>query len=342
MKAIRLLVVGCNGKIAEIYRQALEKLSGTIDCKVVAGIDVSISTGKWGHRIRHYTDFASFNKASLGIDAILILTPLDTHGVLLKQALAYHVPTLIEKPMMPTAQEANEIFSLYKQAGVPLFAAYHAAYSPAILYMVNEIQKQCIREINIVYEQDFRDFRKPEDWNDYRPGAMLDSLINALSTLSVNGIIKPLGCTNPDVLVRSSYLDIRSSQYETGVDASVIVRLPTLEPKKGIRGRIVHLNIHQKWTSPKNNRIISIETGLGPHIADIHNGTFSSPNTNGFVDATPKGSDIPIQVWEYVNMLREFFSGPCSYPSVKASILPLTIIEAIKAKFFEKSTSRVA
>ena len=58
--------------------------------------------------------------AAVGVDAVVITTPLDTHEALVREAIALGLPVVCDKPFTPDAATARTLVHEAERSGVPL------------------------------------------------------------------------------------------------------------------------------------------------------------------------------------------------------------------------------
>ena len=93
--ALKVLVVGANGSIAETYRNAI--CEGKMEMEPVAAIDPSGQCGNWDLKGRTFRSFEEFVGSGIHADAGLVLTPPQTHVEIAQELLAADMHVLIEK-----------------------------------------------------------------------------------------------------------------------------------------------------------------------------------------------------------------------------------------------------
>ena len=79
------------------------------------------------------TDYQEFLKDK--IDAVIIVTPVNTHYRLAKEALLHDKHVLIEKPMTSSSQEALELIQIAEKRNLVLMAGHTYEYHPAVDFL---------------------------------------------------------------------------------------------------------------------------------------------------------------------------------------------------------------
>lgn len=129
---VRLGVVGC-GSVFEAYMQLAERLECRGQLEKVVGCDVrparrdAVLT-RFGFA-RFTTDYHEVLDAP-DVDLVLILTSMQEHGPITRDALEADKHVLVEKPMSGDLEEAAEIVALSKKSDGYLLPAPHVILSP--------------------------------------------------------------------------------------------------------------------------------------------------------------------------------------------------------------------
>lgn len=99
----KILIVGGMGNMGRRYQAILRYR----DCETLIYDDIDASQGL----LEQYAEECS---------AIIIATPTNTHLKLLRDLLKFKKPTLVEKPIAPSADAVEKIYAEYEAARVPL------------------------------------------------------------------------------------------------------------------------------------------------------------------------------------------------------------------------------
>jgi predicted dehydrogenase len=86
----------------------------------------------------------------VGLDAVIIATPVRTHFALAKAALLAGKHTFIEKPMASSAAECEELIAIARKNGLVLMTGHTFLYSPAVRKIKEIVQKGDIGEIRYI------------------------------------------------------------------------------------------------------------------------------------------------------------------------------------------------
>ena len=101
---------------------------------------------------RAYGDYDALLKDP-DVEAVYIPLPNTLHYEWIKKALQHGKHVLCEKPLVPTAKEAEELYALAKECGVHLMEAFAYLHSPWIAAIKNEVDSGAIGEIRYIESQ---------------------------------------------------------------------------------------------------------------------------------------------------------------------------------------------
>ena len=87
------------------------------------------------------------------VEAVYIPLPNTLHYEWAKKAIQHGKHVLCEKPMTPTAKEAEELFDLAKEKGVHLMEAYAYLHSPWVAAIKQEVESGAIGQIRYIESQ---------------------------------------------------------------------------------------------------------------------------------------------------------------------------------------------
>ena len=74
------------------------------------------------------------------VDAVVIVTPVQTHYKLAREALLHGKHVLVEKPLTANVEEAEELVALAREQGLVLMAGHTFQYNPAVNELRTMIQ----------------------------------------------------------------------------------------------------------------------------------------------------------------------------------------------------------
>ena len=154
MDDLRLGVVGL-GLRASLALEAHRPGAGA---RVTAVCDTDPARHDWarerfGADVETTTDFAELLAPC--VDAVLILTPDDTHRALGEQALAAGVPTFMEKPLATTIEDTDALLSLARKHATRLYVGHNMRHMPVVRTMREVILNGEIGEVQAVWCRHF-------------------------------------------------------------------------------------------------------------------------------------------------------------------------------------------
>lgn len=141
MDRIRVGIVGC-GEVAQIIHlpslyQLADQFEVTALCDVSAQVLNSVGD-HWGVAQR-YPEYRDLIQAS-NVDAVLVANPHVYHTEVTLAAIAAGKHVLVEKPMSISLQEADQVISAQREAGVTVQVGYMRRYAPAFQEACRQVQ----------------------------------------------------------------------------------------------------------------------------------------------------------------------------------------------------------
>lgn len=104
------------------------------EAKLVAVCDLkeerSASAEEWG--VPFYTDFRRMLD-EVKPDGVVAAVSNDQHAAVATECLRRGIPTLLEKPIAPTLEEADQIIAAGRESGTPLLIGHHRRFSAFVL-----------------------------------------------------------------------------------------------------------------------------------------------------------------------------------------------------------------
>ena len=157
-KTLRTAVIGAGA----ISLEHLPFLSTSHRCELAAIVDLSpvsaeIATRKFGGV--PYTDVDEMLDRERP-DIVHVLTPPHTHGFLVSKSLAAGAHVLCEKPMSPTAEEAEKLLAEAAAAGRHLIENHNYRFNDEVLALreiIDEGRIGAVREVDIRMALPIRD-----------------------------------------------------------------------------------------------------------------------------------------------------------------------------------------
>ncbi len=105
------------------------------------------------HRTIHTTNHFEDLLQSGDVDAVVIATPVSTHGQLARQALLAGKHVLVEKPLAATSREAGDLVTLAATHNRVLAVGHTFLYSPAVLMLRDLVTSGEIGEVYYAHSQ---------------------------------------------------------------------------------------------------------------------------------------------------------------------------------------------
>ena len=126
--------------------------------QVVAACDTDPASLDWararfGTDILTTSDFTELLAAQL--DAVMVLTPDDTHIDFGVRALASGVPTLIEKPLAITTDDCDRLLRTAHRHGTRLYVGHNMRHMPVVQTMRSLIQDGAIGTVEAIWCRHF-------------------------------------------------------------------------------------------------------------------------------------------------------------------------------------------
>ena len=136
MSALRVAVVGA-GHLGRIHARIAAGLEGI---ELVAVADPLESARTSVSQEAHTRGVADYRQLIGSIGAAIVATPTASHHAIGMELLGAGVPLLIEKPLAPTAAEANELVALARKQGVVLQVGHVERFNPALLAVSADVR----------------------------------------------------------------------------------------------------------------------------------------------------------------------------------------------------------
>lgn len=149
-EAIHVGVIGC-GSVSEKYIPHLRRLDlESVPVRVVMGCDARRSQAdvvRQRYGIENFTTDYRELLARPDIDVVLVLTSMQQHGAIARDALLAGKHVLVEKPMSMSLEEAAELVTLARQSPGHLVCAPHVTLSPTYQEMAQHIRAGTIGRV---------------------------------------------------------------------------------------------------------------------------------------------------------------------------------------------------
>lgn len=129
---IKVAVIGCGYWGPNLIRN----ISEVEGCQLAACCDINqkrlSALGKRYPSVGMLTDYKDVLKDT-SIDAVILVTPPETHFKIAKEAFASGKHVLVEKPLTFDVKEAEELVSISDKAGKILMVGHTFEYNPAVI-----------------------------------------------------------------------------------------------------------------------------------------------------------------------------------------------------------------
>ncbi len=164
---IRYGLIG-SGMMGQEHIRNLNLLEG---CSVAALADTdpgmrakSLETA--GNGTRAYADYRDM-LSSEELDALVIVTPNDTHHAILRDVLDTDMPILCEKPLCTTASDCQDAIALANGREAPVWVAMEYRYMPPVARLLEEVRAGTAGKPQMISirEHRFPFLPKVDDWN---------------------------------------------------------------------------------------------------------------------------------------------------------------------------------
>jgi predicted dehydrogenase len=131
MARVRVAVVGCGYWGPNLVRTFAE----LPDAALVAVVDRDPSRlaqikNRHAHVKRFITDHNELFR--MGLDAVVIATPAETHFDMVKRCLEHDLDVFVEKPLATTSAEAEQLVEIARERGRILMVGHIGAYTPSV------------------------------------------------------------------------------------------------------------------------------------------------------------------------------------------------------------------
>jgi predicted dehydrogenase len=216
-RPVRIGYIGL-GSVAEKYVRLGDQLCYEGKAEHVIGADVRDSA-RWIADKYHVGQFTNNYQEVLehpDVDLIAILTPMQTHGPLAKEALAAGKHVLVEKPMAIHLDEAAELLELQRSSAGMLMVAPHVVLSQTYRAMWKRVKAGEIGKVHLA--RAFYGWSGP-NWGKWfyqtGGGPMFD--LGVYNITSLTGFIGPVkrvmamtGVAIPERVVENELIQVKS------------------------------------------------------------------------------------------------------------------------------------
>jgi predicted dehydrogenase len=210
MSPLRVAVLGTGhlGRIHARIAAALEEI------ELVAVVDRVEPARQAVAQETHARAVADYREVVGEIEAAIVATPTTTHHAIGMELLGCGVPLLIEKPLAPTAAEADDLVTLARKNGLLLQVGHVERYNPALAAVAAEVRDPKYIEATRASGYTFRS-------TDI--GVVLDLMIHDLDVILSLVNARPTRVSAVGIAVLTEQVDIANAriEFDNGAIANV-------------------------------------------------------------------------------------------------------------------------
>lgn len=163
-KELHIGIIGCGAVAQIIHLPILKKISG-IKIKAICDVDkrkILAIKEKYGIEAA-YTDLKKFFVEN-EFDAVMILTPTNTHKEIAEMAAEYCKSLFIEKPVTRTYKETEELRKFLEKKNVNVMVGFNMRFRPDAMLMKSLIEAKEFGEPYLVRVGWFRPRSSTQSW----------------------------------------------------------------------------------------------------------------------------------------------------------------------------------
>lgn len=216
----------------------IRNLQENPDCELVAVCDkdeskLSLIGKRFKNKLNLVSDFTTL-LADPSLDAVAIVTDINSHYPLAKMALEAGKHVFVEKPLATTAEECQALGDLAKRQGKTLMVGHTFIYNPAVRKLKDIVESGALGELYYMHAQRLNLGR-------------IQTTLNALWSLAVHDIAIALYIFGErPIWVRAWGTDF----ITPGVEDVTFVNMAFPS------GRLA--NIHTSWLDPEKKRQVTL------------------------------------------------------------------------------------
>jgi D-apiose dehydrogenase len=150
----RVAIVGA-GYFAQFHLEAWQRLAREGRCELVAVCDANFGRAKQAVAAtgaRAYENASSMLE-NQSLDLLDIATPPDSHAILLGLALSHRLPTICQKPVAPSYEEARSLSERVRKGSTPVWIHENFRWMPWYLEMKSAI---AAGQVGVLHDVSFR------------------------------------------------------------------------------------------------------------------------------------------------------------------------------------------
>ena len=158
MTGLRLGIVGL-GTISRFYLAAVEHVPGL---QLTAVCDLRPDAmSRVGPSVARYTNHRDLLNH---VDAVVVTVPNDRHAEVCRDALVRGIAVCVEKPLAHRLTDGVELARLARQAGTPLFTAFHRRYNANVRDLHGQVDGAAVESVRVRYLERIEDHIGGDRW----------------------------------------------------------------------------------------------------------------------------------------------------------------------------------
>ena len=265
---IRTALVGFGGIAGGLHVPLLASLPEyTITAVVARSDDAAASAAQAVPDATVHRSVRALLEARDDLDLAVVTARDDAHVELGHALLAAGIPTVIEKPLAPTAEGAERLLAAARGAGVPVLAFQNKRWDRDYATVAAAVRRGEVGEV-LRYESWIVRW-SPAIWDNWREQARPGTLDGPLADIGSHQVDQAVALLGPVVSV-SAELDRRRPATQVVDDAFL-----ALEHTSGARSHL-HFGAMTSWPTPgfvvQGTEAALVSTGQDGQFAAIFNG----------------------------------------------------------------------
>jgi predicted dehydrogenase len=153
---MKVLIIGL-GSIAQKHISALRAIDDNVEIAALRSSGNAIETD--GIR-----NVFSLDDVEDDIDFVIISNPTYLHGCTIRDILYLNKPLFIEKPLMHSVKEAEELSGIVRNSHVMTYVACNLRFHPVINHLKTFVQDKRINEVNVYCGSYLPEWRTGRDY----------------------------------------------------------------------------------------------------------------------------------------------------------------------------------
>jgi predicted dehydrogenase len=237
------------------------------------------------------------------VDAVVVATPVSTHGRIVREALEHGKHVLVEKPIAASSAEAAELVNLARERGLVLMVGHTFLYHPAVRALRDIVRSGELGDLYYVHSQRLNLGLFQHDVN-----VIWDLAPHDISILSYVIGAEPLAAAaRGEAYVRRGIEDIAFVDLLFPNRVRAAVHVSWLDPNKVRRTTIVGSRKMVVWDDVEMLEKIRIyDTGVDPlpHTDDFGEFHLSYRYGNITIPHLPATEPLRVECEHFVDCIR--------------------------------------